>query len=290
MNAQGVPLDRWAGYSRTALIETLASSLADPTTIEEKQARFAAGPTGRDAAVLARIHDSKGEFREAVDHYRRVRALDPASPTDYSGEILETTYSGYARGKIFTLDELKTAGRELLASSTAAPMDFINAAHVMESAAHREHDPELAKPYLAAAVSRTSGITDEEVVKARRGVLPSHALLVEGDKEKALAYKKEAMPEGWKEDAGRLNEFAWWCFENQLGLPEAKTLAEKAVTLAPPGKEKAQILDTLAEICNVLSDCRQSVELMKQAIAEDPSDPYFKQQLERFESLLAAQG
>lgn len=290
VNTQGESLDRWAGYSKASLIETLGGAVADPTTIEQKKARFAARPSPRDAALLARVHDSMGEYREAVDHYRRAQALGKGTASDYSSEILEATYGGYARGNLFTLEELQTAAGAVLALAAASPQALFDAAHFMESAAHRENDMSLARPYLAAAITRTEGTTDESVIRARRGILPSYALHVQGDMEKAVAYKRESMPEGWTEDAGRLNEFAWWCFENQVGLREAKPLAEKAVALAEPGKEKAQILDTLAEICNGLKDCRQAVDLTRQAIAEDPSDPYFKQQLEKFESILAAQG
>jgi tetratricopeptide (TPR) repeat protein len=91
------------------------------------------------------------------------------------------------------------------------------------------------------------------------------------------------------EDARALNAFAWWCFENKINLEEARQLAEKGVTLAKPGGEKAMILDTLAEICNELGNRGDAVETTRAALAESPNNAYFKRQLERFEKLLAEQ-
>ena len=91
------------------------------------------------------------------------------------------------------------------------------------------------------------------------------------------------------EESDQLNEFAWWCFENRVNLAEAKTLAEKGVALAPAGSEKAAVLDTLAEICNETGDCKQSVELIRKAIAEDPANDYYREQLAKFEEILAEQ-
>ena len=52
------------------------------------------------------------------------------------------------------------------------------------------------------------------------------------DKAKALSLKRRSMPEGWMEQAKQLNAFAWWCFENEVDLEEADTLARKGVDLA----------------------------------------------------------
>ena len=50
INAEGSTISRWAGYDDAAsFIEALAQSVADPTTIEEKRARYEARPTPEDA-------------------------------------------------------------------------------------------------------------------------------------------------------------------------------------------------------------------------------------------------
>ena len=54
--------------------------------------------------------------------------------------------------------------------------------------------------------------------------------------------------------------------------------------------ERANILDTAAEICNARGDCSKAVQLIKEAIELDPDKVYFQDQLVRFESLQAARG
>jgi len=130
----------------------------------------------------------------------------------------------------------------------------------------------------------------EQYKNERKSLLIANALYVEKDKEKALALKRENQPEGWMDDAGKLNAFAWWCFENNVNLPEAEELARKGVALAKPGKEKAQILDTVAEICNARGDCKDAVTLTEQAIKEDPKSDYYPKQLARFQKALAEKG
>ena len=66
-------------------------------------------------------------------------------------------------------------------------------------------------------------------------------------------------------------------------------MARRGVELAEAGKMKANILDTLAEICNLSGNCGDAVEYMRLAVAEAPENEYFQKQLERFETLLAAQ-
>jgi hypothetical protein len=135
----------------------------------------------------------------------------------------------------------------------------------------------------------TADSTDESVMKMRAYMMPDFALHIEKDEKKAVQAKKEGFPTGWENSPGQLNAFAWWCFENNINLHEAKTMAEKGVELAENGVEKGNILDTLAEICNVTGDCEQAVELIKQAIAEAPNNEYFKKQLTRFEEILKTQ-
>jgi hypothetical protein len=94
------------------------------------------------------------------------------------------------------------------------------------------------------------------------------------------------MPEGWLKNAGQLNEFAWWCFENKANLNEAERLARKSVELAKPGREKANSLDTQAEIVNAKGNTLEAVELSKKAAKESPDSKYFPQQVVRFEKLL----
>jgi hypothetical protein len=66
-------------------------------------------------------------------------------------------------------------------------------------------------------------------------------------------------------------------------------MAQRGIELASAGREKANILDTLAEICNLSGDCGEAVDYIRLAVVEDPENEYFQEQLVRFEKLLAAQ-
>jgi hypothetical protein len=113
------------------------------------------------------------------------------------------------------------------------------------------------------------------------------AMYVDEDMDAAVALKRGTMPEGWMENPDQLNSFAWWCFENKVNLEEAQTLALKGIELAEPGKSRAQILDTAAEICNELGNCDEAVRLIKLAMVEDPASDYYAEQLTRFEEAAA---
>ena len=84
-----------------------------------------------------------------------------------------------------------------------------------------------------------------------------------------------------------LNQVAWWCFENRVNLAEAEQMARRGVELAKAGRDKANVLDTLAELCNLNNDCSHAVQYIRLAIEEDPANEYFQNQLGRFEEILA---
>jgi tetratricopeptide (TPR) repeat protein len=120
------------------------------------------------------------------------------------------------------------------------------------------------------------------MVQARKELMADQALHVLRDPERAVALKREAMPAGWRESASDLNGFAWWCFEGRVNLPEAEECARRGVELAAAGKEKAMILDTLAEIVSARGNPQEAVSLIQQAIDQAPDDRYYPRQLERF--------
>lgn len=75
------------------------------------------------------------------------------------------------------------------------------------------------------------------------------------------------------------NGIAWAMVNCRRDYPEAQKHAEKAVSLAP---KTASYIDTLAEIHFRQKNRDKALELMKQCAALEPSNPYFRKQLERF--------
>jgi hypothetical protein len=70
-------------------------------------------------------------------------------------------------------------------------------------------------------------------------------------------------------------------------LSDAEAFARRGVELSSAGPDRAQILDTVAEICNARGNCDDAVELIRQAMAEAPDSDYYPKQLERFQQIRA---
>jgi tetratricopeptide (TPR) repeat protein len=177
----------------------------------------------------------------------------------------------------------------VLASANYSDKDLMKVAFSMYKVSRRADDITLFTPYLKVSIEETVDSKDEDIVHKRTKLMPDYTLHIKKDTKKAVKLKKESMPEGWQKEANELNNFAWWCFENNINLKEAEKSARKGIELASPGNEKANILDTLAEICNLSGDCGDAVEYIRLAVAEDPENEYFQDQLIRFEKLLASQ-
>jgi len=279
------PINRWMGYSKSMFQETMQLAMADLTTIDQKLARFEAKPSERDAATLARYDESRGQFESALQYYRKAAALNPDA--DYTAEIFETTVTGMRKDGGMTADDAKAAAAAVLASPKATAEDLFGVVFYSGPIVEQTGDRSFRVPYLKAAFERSEGTKDESLLKTREYLMPEYTLQVEKNAEKAVSLKKQAMPEGWRESPNQLNSFAWWCFENNVNLPEAHDLAAQGARLAPAGKERAMILDTQAEICHAMANCQDAVKIARQALAEDPDNEYYKDQLKRFEKALA---
>lgn len=286
VNAQGASIGRWIGYDREQFLQMLNAALADPTPIEAKLARFEKNPTAADAVTLANVHSSRGEVVETVGYLRKAQELDPAQ--DHRMDIFASVVEGVPEK--FTKKDAIAAADDVFGFEKHTPQQALWVATSMTALGRKLEDPKLAVPYLKAAVKETENSDDERVQAQRTALLVDHALVVEKNPDLALRYRRDGMPAGWMEDAGQLNEFAWWCFENKVNLEEAETLARKGVELAAAGSEKAMILDTLAEICNARGTCKDAVTYIELAIKEAPGNDYYKKQLERFQKILAEKG
>jgi tetratricopeptide (TPR) repeat protein len=75
------------------------------------------------------------------------------------------------------------------------------------------------------------------------------------------------------------NGLAWTMVNCRRDLDDAQKHSEKAVALMP---KTASYIDTLAEIHFRKKNRTKAMELMKQCAAIEPTNPYFRKQLERF--------
>ncbi len=284
--ADGDIIDQWYGFGcDECFIKRLNSSLEDPVTIKERITRFRYEPTEADALKLGEIRHAQGFFGEAVSYYRRAQELGPESEINYDSMIFGAmTYGNY--DQLFSSLDVKKQADLVMLSGESKPEELLKLAFSMGKIAERAKDISLFEPYLKAAVERTAELDDKGLLGKRKHLLPEYALHIENDVEKALELKKEIQPEGWKKSADLLNNFAWWCFQKQINLEEAEKYARKALEMAQPGIQKANILDTLAEIVNSSGNHQEALEYIRLAVAEQPENDYFQNQEKRFESQL----
>jgi tetratricopeptide (TPR) repeat protein len=285
-NAGAEPVDTWWGYDKDHFLTNLGDALADPTTITEKEARFASRPTAGDAGKLARCRTVRGEYEEAVALYRKGEGMDAS--VDFSFPIFDTMITGFRKKDAFTADELRRAADATLAREGRSAPEIVDVAFSMKDVGTKTGDRAYWLPYLAPALAASAGAETERMQNQHRELEIDHVLLVEKNEKKAIELKYASMPEGWRDDAAELNNFSWWCFENTVHLEEAEALARRGVELAAAGNERAMILDTAAEICNARGNCDDAVELIRRAVADAPDKEYYKKQLARFEEIRAA--
>jgi len=82
------------------------------------------------------------------------------------------------------------------------------------------------------------------------------------------------------EDPKKLNDFAWFCAQRKVGLDEALPIALKGVELS--GRDPG-VLDTLAELYFARGEYDNAIKIGKEALASDPEDQYFNDQIKKFE-------
>jgi tetratricopeptide (TPR) repeat protein len=286
MNQDGEVLDRWMGFDENDVqgwIDRLDESKADPTTIAQKLERFESDPTPEQAARLGQIRSSEGLYVEAVDYY--TKAVELGSEESHTFDIFVNQVYG-VKDEYFTVDEVQASADQILVGGDADAEEMTVLGYYMARLARKHERPDLLAPYVEPVLAATVDVEDEWLVKRRKDILVEEALYVNRDAEQAVVLKREAMPEGWTEDADKLNSFAWWCFQNEVNLEEAEELARKGVELAGDAETRVAILDTVAEICHLRGDCGEAVAMIRLALEEDPESESLKEQLDRFEKSL----
>jgi tetratricopeptide (TPR) repeat protein len=283
MNGAGEITDRWIGYEGAEKWSaSVRSAKADPRTITQKKSAFEAEPTLALAMALANDAVAGSRYRAAVEYYGQALALEPDNAKEYEGQILMSMFYGLEDDS-FTVDEVIAKARPVMDAPETPPAAKLEMALMMKHFAGQKGQVEKALPFIETAWKATEGATDEDSVKYRSYLAVDHALLIEKDKPKALDLYRGGLPEGWEESPDKLNQFAWWCFEQEINLEEAQEMAREGVRLAETDAERANILDTLAEISNALGHGDEALAHIQRAIELDPNREYFKEQLARFQ-------
>ena len=79
-----------------------------------------------------------------------------------------------------------------------------------------------------------------------------------------------------------LNAYAWRMTEIELNLEDALEKVRLAVELSVDDDQKAQILDTEAEVLYKLNLWDDAILVIEKALRIDPSNDYFIEQKEKF--------
>lgn len=286
VNAAGEPVERWIGYDGPeAFARAVAAATRDTRTLVAKREAFAAQPTADLALSLANDVATGYDWAGAVKFFRQARDLDATRADECTRNIF--TYMFYAEDG-FTFDEVKVEGDRVLAAAGTTPEDGIDLAAMMLQLARKHERVADGLPYLQRALEAAAGLPeDTPAARTIRSLKVDHALLVEKDVPKAVGLRKAMLPENWEQDPKRLNQFAWWCYENGINLEEAEALVLRAVELSDSDGDRANYLDTAAEICLKRGNCEEAIARIRKAIELAPDREYFKEQLAKFEAALA---
>jgi len=282
INKDGETISRWWGYSKKMFFEEFDLGFSDLTTIPDKEARYKDKPDAKTARILASYYNTQGEMKKAASLYEDAAKYDPEN--DYAVELFQIYYSGLRR-KVYSLEEVEAIATKAVKSdkvdADAKTQIYAQMTYMIKAGT----EDEKMLVFVDNGYKHLESHRENAPKWAKNALYISHALYIEKDEKKAVNLKKASLPEGWENSASDINGFSWWCFENKVNLAEADQLGRKAVKLAQPGKEKAMILDTVAEIVNLIGFPEDSVGLIELAIKEDPENEFYQKQLERFRKL-----
>jgi tetratricopeptide (TPR) repeat protein len=280
VNLDGQVTDRWAGYPGVdEFIGLVDQARADQSTIEQKQERFRAEPTYDLAMRLGQYSESVFASQAAVDYYRKALALNPGESTHLHEKIFMSMYYGLRSGD--TDPALMLGEGEVILNDPNSSDDAVLS---VVSVIRQVAEPEDYVPVLEKGLAATADSEREDVQEFRKELKVDEALYIDHDPEKALALKRETLPAGWREDPRALNSFAWWCYENDLNLDEAYELALKGADLAGEDADRANILDTAAQIAFKQGKTEKAIELETEAVRLAPGRDGFKKTLEKFKA------
>jgi hypothetical protein len=279
----GETLGRWWGYSKDDFLKEMNIALSDPTTITEKMDRFAIRPDAKTARALAKYHFTRRELKESEKYYLAAAKYD--TENDYAYDLYDLHRRGF-RTELYTKEELISAADKALASQNVDTRSKLRIYDQMGGGAILMFpDDKHVLNYVREGKTFAEKVKDKELQGYKDRIEISYSLYIEKDTPKAVEQKKNTYNEGWQDNANNLNNFAWWCFENKINLQEAEKMAERGINLAEAGSQKANIMDTLAEIVNLLGEPVRASEIMDKAVIENPDSEYLQKQQIRFRDL-----
>ncbi len=250
------------------------------TTIEDRVNRFNTKPTYNDALFLAGYFSGAGENLKAVDYYRKLIVLGKETGADYSYKIFENIANAVWNDEL-AFDEVLPAADAILTAERKNNKNIIDVARLMTRLADKAGRTEILEKYLKAAITASSGAKDMQAQGINAELRADYAIYIEKNIDKGIAVKKAAMPQGWQDNRDQSYMFAKWCLIRKINLAEAEMFARKTLVQVEPGRFRARVYGTLAEILEASKKVDQAIEALKAAVEHDPDNDFYQEELER---------
>ncbi len=256
--------------------------MQDRTTINTRLARFETNPVYRDGLFLAGFYSKTGEYLKAVNYYRRSVAIGKPNLADYAYDIFENMANAVWQEKI-DFDSVFPTADAVLISNRVMPTKIVKTAQLMTRLCRKFNRSHDAAKYLEAGMQTTLKTDNNKQNMMYRLLLADQTLYIKDDTVRAIAIKKDALGPGWENERDKFYDYAQWCLEREIDLDEAEKFARKAIDQVYPGKYRARVLNTVAEICFARGKKDEAIEAINRAIDEEPNNLLYQNQLERFQ-------
>lgn len=273
---------RWTGYyGKSRFMSSLRTAMSDLTTVKERIARYDSDPTHDKALLLARYFADTGEHPDAITYFREAERLKPSDNIDYSYDIFANSANAAWNGML-SFEEVLPVADSIINSPKKDKKIIVRVAQAMSRLTRKLEKEEYVKKYLQAGLKASDVSGGRKNDDTRTSLLIEYALQVENDTAKAITMKKESMGAEWTRSPDKFYNYSKWCLERKVALSEAELLARKAASLAKGAEFKAQVYNTLAEICFARGNLEEAIKIMDQAIEQDPGNTQYQDRQDQY--------
>lgn len=280
-NSKGEVIYQWFGYNKDekSFIHMLNTAMADLTTIKDRIATQSKSPTVRNATFLAKYYADTGNNLKAVDYYRQAQEINPR--LNYRMQIFKNMAEAAWDDKI-AFDAVLPVADSVLNYKKSVPYNSVEVAKLVTRLARMKNETYQIEKYLRTGIDAAKSDTSQKMVNAKNDLRADFTLHIDGDTAKAISMKKTAMGQGWENNRDVFYNFSKWCLERKINLEEAEIYARKAVNMVYPGKYRARVLKTVAEICDARGKTDEAIKIINLAIDEEPDNDLYVNLLEEY--------
>jgi len=282
---QGNVITRWNGYiSASRFLNDLRTALSDLTTINARVDRNLQNSNLDDSKYLAQYYSDSHEYTSAIEMYKQAENLDTRGVLDFSYEIFSST-ANLAWNDSVGMNTVYDAADNILDSDRKKINNITGVAAIMTRVARKRSNYSNLDKYLKAAIDATTGSSNPRLKKKYDNFVLDRIICIENDTLKAINLKKNQLGVGWEQNPEIYYSFSKWCLERAVNLAEAQMFAERAVKRSGPGKGKAMVLETLADILVALDDDDGAIAILEQAEFEDPNNDKYSRKIEELQGI-----